>query len=98
MPWPAGCRRLHRRYERKAGHFLAVTGIARALIRSRRLATRDDVCIAPSHRKPARYRHTDPAGPTRLVVWRPRGAPQGPVPGIGPTRAGSNIPALCHAP
>ncbi len=28
----AGCRRLHRRYERKAEHFLAVTGIACTLV------------------------------------------------------------------
>ncbi|MBA9049231.1 transposase [Streptomyces phaeogriseichromatogenes] len=25
MAWLAGCRRLHRRYERKADHFLAFT-------------------------------------------------------------------------
>ncbi|MFF4829090.1 hypothetical protein ACFY20_40380, partial [Streptomyces sp. NPDC001312] len=35
--WPAGCRRLHRRYERKAKHFLAIVGIAAALIGYRRL-------------------------------------------------------------
>jgi transposase len=34
----AGCRRLHRRYERKAEHFLAFTGIAAALVCYRRLA------------------------------------------------------------
>ncbi len=34
----AGCRRLHRRYERKAEHFLAFVGIAAALICYRRLA------------------------------------------------------------
>ncbi|WP_423835978.1 transposase [Streptomyces endophytica] len=28
MSWLAGCRRLHRRYERKAEHFLAFTAIA----------------------------------------------------------------------
>ncbi|WP_405754322.1 MULTISPECIES: hypothetical protein [unclassified Streptomyces] len=28
MSWLAGCRRLHRRYERKAEHFLAFTSIA----------------------------------------------------------------------
>ena len=38
MAWLAGCRRLHRRYERKASHFLAFTGIACALICYRRLA------------------------------------------------------------
>jgi transposase len=25
VAWPAGCRRFHRRYERKAEHFLAFT-------------------------------------------------------------------------
>ncbi|MFF3636897.1 hypothetical protein [Streptomyces sp. NPDC002250] len=34
----AGCRRLHRRYERMAEHFLAFAGIAAALIRYRRPA------------------------------------------------------------
>lgn len=38
MSWLAGCRRLHRRYERKAEHFLAFTGIACTLICYRRLA------------------------------------------------------------
>ncbi|MFF4139675.1 transposase, partial [Streptomyces mirabilis] len=33
----AGCRRLHRRYERKAEHFLAFTAIACTLICYRRL-------------------------------------------------------------
>ncbi len=28
MAWLAGCRRLHRRYEREADHFLAFAGIA----------------------------------------------------------------------
>ncbi len=37
MAWLAGCRRLHRRYERKAEHFLAFTGIACTLICYRRL-------------------------------------------------------------
>ncbi|MGH3389457.1 MAG: IS5 family transposase [Actinomadura sp.] len=32
VSWLAGCRRLHRRYERKAEHFLALVGIAAALI------------------------------------------------------------------
>lgn len=36
--WLSGCRRLHRRYERKAEHFLAFAGIAAALIHYRRLA------------------------------------------------------------
>ncbi|MFD7824430.1 IS5/IS1182 family transposase, partial [Streptomyces sp. NPDC059714] len=36
--WLTGCRRLHRRYERKADHFLAFTGIACTLICYRRLA------------------------------------------------------------
>ncbi|WP_405966034.1 IS5 family transposase [Streptomyces sp. NBC_00723] len=37
VAWLAGCRRLHRRYERKAEHFLAFVGIAAALICYRRL-------------------------------------------------------------
>ncbi|MGW7488262.1 IS5 family transposase [Streptomyces sp. NPDC054786] len=37
MSWRAGCRRLHRRYERKAEHFLAFTAIACSLICCRRL-------------------------------------------------------------
>lgn len=39
VSWLAGCRRLHRRYERKAEHFLAFVGIAAALINYRRLTT-----------------------------------------------------------
>lgn len=38
MSWLAGCRRLHRRYERKAAHFLAFTSIACTLICYRRLS------------------------------------------------------------
>ncbi|WP_255253784.1 MULTISPECIES: IS5 family transposase [Streptomyces] len=38
MSWLAGCRRLHRRYERKAEHFLAFTSLACTLICYRRLA------------------------------------------------------------
>jgi transposase len=37
VSWLAGCRRLHRRYERKSEHFLAFAGIAAALICHRRL-------------------------------------------------------------
>ncbi|MDN3265760.1 transposase, partial [Streptomyces sp. CSDS2] len=37
MSWLAGCRRLHRRYEHKADHFLAFTAIACTLICYRRL-------------------------------------------------------------
>ncbi|MFE7980812.1 transposase [Streptomyces cellulosae] len=37
MSWLAGCRRLHRRYEHKAEHFLAFTSIACTLICYRRL-------------------------------------------------------------
>lgn len=37
VSWLAGCRRFHRRYERKAEHFLAFVGIAAALICHRRL-------------------------------------------------------------
>jgi transposase len=38
MAWLAGCHRLHRRYERKAEHFLAFTSLACTLICYRRLA------------------------------------------------------------
>lgn len=38
MSWLNGCRRLHRRHERKAEHFLAFAGIASALVRYRRLS------------------------------------------------------------
>ncbi len=38
MSWLAGCRRLHRRYERKAEHFLAFTAIACTLICYRRFS------------------------------------------------------------
>lgn len=38
VAWLAGCRRLHRRYERKAGHFPAFAGIAATLICYRRLS------------------------------------------------------------
>jgi transposase len=38
VSWLAGCRRLHRRYERKPEHFLAFVGIAATLICQRRLA------------------------------------------------------------
>jgi transposase len=38
MAWLAGCRRIHRRYEHKADHFLAFTSIACTLICYRRLA------------------------------------------------------------
>lgn len=38
VAWLSGCRRLHRRYERKAAHFLAFAGIAATLICYRRLA------------------------------------------------------------
>lgn len=37
VSWLAGCRRLHRRYERTAEHFLAFVGIAAALINYRRI-------------------------------------------------------------
>ncbi|MBP2054246.1 transposase [Streptomyces griseochromogenes] len=39
MGWLAGCRRLHRRYERKAVDFLAFTSIVCTLICHRRLNT-----------------------------------------------------------
>ncbi|MGV9246996.1 IS5 family transposase [Streptomyces sp. NPDC003710] len=38
VAWLSGCRRLHRRYERKAEHFLAFAGIAAALMCFRRLS------------------------------------------------------------
>jgi Transposase and inactivated derivatives len=41
VSWLAGCRRLHRRYGRKAEHFLAFVGIAAALICHRRLVRVD---------------------------------------------------------
>ncbi|MFF8382020.1 IS5 family transposase [Streptomyces sp. NPDC015661] len=41
MSWLAGCRRLHRRYERKAEHFLAFAGISAALVCLRRLVRAD---------------------------------------------------------
>ncbi|MFE1446311.1 hypothetical protein [Streptomyces olivaceoviridis] len=38
VSWLAGCRRLHRRYERKAEHSLAFVGLAALLIGYRGLA------------------------------------------------------------
>ncbi|MEV5173939.1 IS5 family transposase [Streptomyces flaveolus] len=38
VSWLSGCRRLHRRHERKPEHFLAFTAIAATLICHRRLA------------------------------------------------------------
>ncbi|MGV9556657.1 IS5 family transposase [Streptomyces sp. NPDC003522] len=38
VSWLSGCRRLHRRYERRPEHFLAFTAIAATLICHRRLA------------------------------------------------------------
>ncbi len=37
VSWPAGCLRLHRRYERKAGYVLAFAVAAATLIGCRRL-------------------------------------------------------------
>ncbi|MBP2055870.1 transposase [Streptomyces griseochromogenes] len=37
VSWLAGCRRLHRRYEREAEHFLAFVGLAALPIGYRRL-------------------------------------------------------------
>ncbi|GAA3500548.1 hypothetical protein GCM10019016_076540 [Streptomyces prasinosporus] len=51
VSWLAGCRRLHRRYEHKAEHFLAFVGIAAALICHRRLGRMDggtSQCEAPT--------------------------------------------------
>lgn len=42
MSWLSGCRRLHRRYERKPEHFLAFVGITTALICHRRLVRTDE--------------------------------------------------------
>jgi transposase len=38
VSWLSGCRRLHRRYERKPEYFRAFTAIAATLICHRRLA------------------------------------------------------------
>ena len=38
LSWLAGCRRLRRRFEREAEHFLALVGITASLINYRRLA------------------------------------------------------------
>jgi hypothetical protein len=38
VSWPAGCRRLRRRYERRADHFAFFVAIAAALVYYRRLA------------------------------------------------------------
>jgi transposase len=43
VSWLSGCRRLHRRYERKPEHFLAFVGLAATLICHRRLAKWYDV-------------------------------------------------------
>lgn len=50
VSWLAGCRRLHRRYERKAEHFLAFVGITAALIAHRRLARWNDREVVTSAR------------------------------------------------
>lgn len=44
----ADCRRIHRRYEGKADHFLAFTSIACTLLCYRRLTKRDDVSRSPA--------------------------------------------------
>ncbi|EST18416.1 hypothetical protein M878_44680 [Streptomyces roseochromogenus subsp. oscitans DS 12.976] len=41
MAWLTGCRRLHRRYEPKASHFLAFTSIACTLVCYHGLAATD---------------------------------------------------------
>jgi DDE family transposase len=51
VSWLAGCRRLHRRYERKAEHFLAFVGIAAAFISYRRLTT-ETTSYSPSWASP----------------------------------------------
>ena len=54
VSWLAGCRRLHRRYERTAEHFLGFVGIAATLICHRRLTnettsygSQSDAAVAP---------------------------------------------------
>ncbi|MCD9166225.1 hypothetical protein LUZ28_29435, partial [Streptomyces albireticuli] len=42
--WLGGCRRLHRRHERKPEHSLALAGIAAALICYRRLPPNETTC------------------------------------------------------
>lgn len=59
MAWLAGCRRLHRRYERKADHFLAFTSIACTLICCRRLC---GACSSAPHG------HGTPSPPRRLAA------------------------------
>jgi transposase len=50
VSWLAGCRRLHRRYERKVDHFLAFVGIGAALICHRRLSGHSKVTVLQSPR------------------------------------------------
>ncbi len=71
VAWLAGCRRLHRRYERKAEHFLAFTSIACTLICYRRL-TSSFVEALPDER----IRVTSPrqAVPQRILKDRMLGA------------------------
>ncbi|RPF30175.1 DDE family transposase [Streptomyces sp. Ag109_G2-6] len=55
VSWLAGCRRLHRRYERKAEHFLAFVGIASALIcqpQTRPCGRAGTVSVRPRHWRP----------------------------------------------
>ncbi|KOG08799.1 transposase [Streptomyces viridochromogenes] len=52
MAWLAGCRRLHRRYERKAEHFLGFTSLACTLICYRRLTKRPG--STPTRQSPSR--------------------------------------------
>jgi hypothetical protein len=54
VAWLAGCRRLHRRYERKAARFLAFAGIAAAFICYRspggNSMARAKQCVHPARR------------------------------------------------
>jgi transposase len=43
VSWLGGCRRLHRRYERKPEHFLGFVATAAGLIAHRRLSGRSNV-------------------------------------------------------
>ncbi|MFE1795998.1 hypothetical protein ACFW9L_07500 [Streptomyces sp. NPDC059517] len=48
LSWSAACRRLHRRYELKAEHFLAFMGVIARLIGDRRLCGPSSATSEPS--------------------------------------------------
>jgi transposase len=68
--WLAGSRRLHRRYERKAQHFLAFTSIACTLICYRRLIKRDDFSVGEECRCQQPRRSERPTSVLRAPVPR----------------------------